>query len=143
RSNPRKLTSVAGSSSTLARNLVRPSLSPGHPEIYTPAISTGHCESRGEAGPPGLAFAEAVDDRRAPVAPERARRDLDADGGLASLVLVAVDHGDHAPHGVGRKATGDQVVHALILHDVAFENLVELGIRWQGVLVGLIGAQLR
>src|SRR5207245_454949 len=100
--------------------------------------ATGRARSR--AG--GLALAEAVDDRRAPVAAKGAGRDLDADRSLAALVLVGVHHGDDAPHRVRRESTGDEVVHALVFLDVALENAVELGVGWKRVLVGLVGAQL-
>src|SRR5215831_20253252 len=83
-----------------------------------------------------LALAEPVDDRRAPVAAEGPGRDLDPDRSLAALVFVGVHHGDDAPDRVGREAAGDEIVHALVLLDVALEDAVELLVWRQGVLVG-------
>ena len=59
-------------------------------------------------------LAEAVDDGQAPVSPERARRDLDADRSLAALVLVLVDHGHHAPDGLLVLTEGDDVLDAIL-----------------------------
>src|SRR5207245_10172928 len=100
--------------------------------------ATGRARSRAC----GLALAEAVDDRRAPVAAKGAGRDLDADRSLAALVLVGVHHGDDAPHRVRRESTGDEVVPAPVFLDVALDNADALRVRRTRRLIGRVEAQL-
>src|SRR5207253_11405767 len=86
--------------------------------------------------------AELVDDGEPPVFAEGAGRDLDADGPLPPLVLVAVDHGDHPLDRLRVEAARHDVGHALVPLDVAFQDGVQLGVWRQGVLVRLVRAQL-
>src|SRR5262249_62380200 len=90
---------------------------------------------------PGL-LAELVDDGETPVLAEGARRDLDADGALPPLVLVAIDHGDHPLHRGRVEATRHDLRHALVALHVALEDRVELFVGRQRVLVPLARPQL-
>src|SRR5690349_7029249 len=81
-------------------------------------------------------------DRVAPVAPEGAVSDADADRRLAPLVLVDPDEPGHTFH-VGTVETGgNDLLGALVLFHVAGEDRVEHVVGWQAVLVLLIGPQL-
>src|SRR3989442_1042692 len=97
----------------------------------------------GQTPPPSLDLAEAVDDRQTPVTPEGPRGDLDADGSLAPLVLVAVDHADDLAHRLRVEAQGDDVGDPPVLLHVSLENGVQPGVGRQRVLVRLVRAQLR
>src|SRR5438128_8461723 len=94
----RGIAGIFGPSRGFEQGAARPRVFPEHSEPKRPRArhyrrlvrlprrisATGRARSR--AG--GLALAEAVDDRRAPVAAKGAGRDLDADRSLAALVLV-------------------------------------------------------
>src|SRR4051794_38695455 len=86
---------------------------------------------------------EAVGDWQAAVAAEGAWRDLDAWRGLPPLVLRAVDHLHDAVDDLGVGALGDYLVAAAIVLDVGLEDRVEHVIGRQGILVELVGPQLR
>src|SRR5262245_55220428 len=123
-------------------------------ELYIVARSSGatECDSAWSRGAlpspqprpwtyaPGL-LAELVDDGEAPVLAEGARRDLDADGPLPPLVLVAIDHGDHPPHRRRLEAARHDVRHTLVALHVALEDRVQILIGRQRVLVLLARAQ--
>src|SRR2546427_3383742 len=92
-----------------SRRLPTAARAPAPPEARAPALpaqsdSGGGSEGAVEAPFDDLALAEAVDDGQAPVAPERARRDLHADRRLTALVLVPVHHRDDPADGLRREA---------------------------------------
>ena len=72
-----------------------------------------------------------------------ARSDFDSGGGLLALVFAVIDLDGDVAHQVERKAEvrGDLLGRAHFLY-VGFQDAVEEFVRRQGVLVGLVGAQL-
>src|SRR5688500_8915527 len=90
-----------------------------------------------------LAFAEPVRDRIAPIAAEAAARDLDARRRLPALVLGGVEQTLDAGDGLTREAPGHQAVHTLFALNETVQDRVELLVRRQRVLVGLVGPELR
>src|SRR5207253_10463766 len=83
----------------------------------------------------------AVGDRRAAVAPERLRPQLDTRRRLAALVLRAVDHPERPLDDVRVEAVLAQLLAGAVELDVRLEHAVELRIRREGVLGQLVGAQ--
>ena len=84
----------------------------------------------------------AVRDRRAPVAPERLRPQLDAGRRLPALVLRAVDQSHRPLDELAVEPVGGQLLARPVVLDVGLQDAVELGVRRERVLVELVGAQL-
>src|SRR6185437_7963795 len=82
--------------------------------------------------------APAVGDRRAAIAAEGLRTQLDARGRLPALVLGSVDHRDRAVDDVGVEAVLGELVAGAVELDVRLEHAVELRVRRQRVLVELV-----
>src|SRR3954467_8062952 len=70
-------------------------------------------------------IAEAVRDRQAAVAAERARRDADARRGLAALVLGLVDHSDDGPDPPRGQPLAHELLGVEVALDVAEQDPVE------------------
>src|SRR5436309_14834122 len=87
--------------------------------------------------------APAVGDRRAAVAAERLRPQLDAGRRLPALVLGAVDHPDRALDDVLVEPVARQLLERTVVLDVLLEHFVELRIRRQRILVELVVSQFR
>src|SRR5881628_3824836 len=86
--------------------------------------------------------AELRSDGVAPIAPEAAVGDADADRRLPALVFVDLDQARHALH-IRRRITGrDDLVDALVLLHVALQDGVQHLVWRQTVLVLLVEAQL-
>src|SRR5947207_15761134 len=86
--------------------------------------------------------APAIGDRRAPVAAERLRPELDARRRLPALVLRPVDHLDCAFDDVAVEPVARQLLARAVLLDVRLEDPVERRIGRKRVLVELVGAKL-
>src|SRR5208337_4696006 len=69
--------------------------------------------------------------------------DLQARGRLPPFVLTAVNGPDHPPHRVGLEAPVHNILVGTTLHQVIIHDPVQDFIRRQGILVFLVGAQLR
>src|SRR6185436_3390297 len=82
-------------------------------------------------------------DRVAPILAESARRDADAHGGLAPLVLADLDK----PYNLGDRLCGITHGHdftgTAVMFDIGLEDAVEHVIGRQRILVGLVGTQFR
>ena len=87
--------------------------------------------------------AEAVGDRIAAVAAEGAAGDLDAGRRLAALVFGQIEHAPDPAHRGLVIALGDDLLHRHLAFHQAFQDRIQLVIGRQGILVGLVGLQLR
>ena len=85
---------------------------------------------------------ESAGDGIAPIAREGAPADAYTGWRLAALVLVAIHHRCHPPHGLGIEAGGDNRLRRLVALDVAFQDRVENLVRRQRIGVLLIGREL-
>src|SRR5690606_21482931 len=85
--------------------------------------------------PAAASAAEAVADRVAPLAPERAPRDLRPRRGLLPLPLAGAYQAQHPVHHLGGVAGGHDLPARLLLVDEAVEDAVEHVVRRQRILV--------
>src|SRR5580765_4007612 len=85
----------------------------------------------------------AVRDRRAAVAAEGLRAELDAGRRLAPLVLSAVDHRERPVDDVRIEAVLRELLARAVELDVRLEDAVELRVRRKRIFVALVGTQLR
>src|SRR6266481_2932737 len=106
-------------------------------------VPGGHLPTPARVTGAGELLAKFVNDGQAPVFTEGARGDLDADGALAPLVLVAVDHGDHPLHRGRVEAPRHDVRHAQVALDVTLQDGVQHVVGGQRVLIGLPRPELR
>src|SRR5438445_13096238 len=82
-------------------------------------------------------------DGEPPAFPKRPRRDAERRRRLAALVLALDDQLENAAHQILGEAALDEPARPEMLLDVAAQHLVQLVVRRQGVLIGLVLAELR
>src|ERR1700761_2216821 len=75
------------------------------------------------------------------LAPKRARGHARTRCGLATLELVEQHEANHAAHRVGMETLRGDFRLRLLAFDEARENRIQLVVRWQRILIGLVVAQ--
>ncbi|NDD18059.1 MAG: FkbM family methyltransferase [Acidimicrobiia bacterium] len=73
---------------------------------------------------------------------ERLRCDTHTRGELSTLVFIVVDKAHNAAHKFGVMTEGDDLCGGAILFDIQRKHRVEHVIRWQTLVISLVGSQL-